>query len=245
MADRKLPNHIKIILTFLVLFQYYEISTWKYALAAGSLILAFRRYDQQDFRETLGLVFQPKELLGAIAVFALSAGLTEVFIQYSITPIGTTKELPEILGTWFLRPFFQAFNEEILVRPLLFGLMLNTLRLSRSKACVLSAIIFTILHYALCKLLFNIVLAPVPAFFIFFSAIALNSIFILRGNILLTWAIHAGVNFSFFGGEYMTPGGLPLSDAEKFNLIYDSIPLLVFTVIFSVALFFRMRSSKR
>ncbi len=222
------------ILLIALLFPYYKMATWKYALATLVTITIFKKLHPQNFKELLGLSFEKKLFRPAIIIFMVSALLMEILIQIIIKPTGVTKDSTVLLSFWILRPFFQSLNEEMFGRAYLIHL-LEKITPKKSTQSYLMAVIFTLLHFLFCIIIFDVNLSPIAGFTFFFATIAMNLIYYRTGNILYTWAIHFGINFTFFGGIYLDANELLLNDAQKLNLIYGHflIPIVAFiTLIF-------------
>jgi len=56
---------------------------------------------------------------------------------------------------------------------------------------------------------------------IFLGTLAMNNVYYYFKHIVFTWAIHAGINFSMFGGQFST-GLTGFNDAQRFNLVLGS-----------------------
>lgn len=213
----------KFIVTLVLLFPFTKIEMWKYALASMVTLYLFKKSYPEDFKLRLGIQFKKSHIPWAIAVLVAFAWGTEWFIQSTLEESSIIKESPVILGLWFLQPFFQSLNEEMILRSL-FLQWLDEKLSSRSQwlTNLFMATLFTLLHFLFCKLLFKTDMNVLAGVILFLGTILMNMIYFKTGNILFTWAIHMGINFSFFGGEYLTQAGMKLNDAEKFNLIYSS-----------------------
>jgi membrane protease YdiL (CAAX protease family) len=219
---------VKFFLILIAAFPYYQITTWKYVIATFFIFYLFKKFHPQNFKERLGLNFQSGRILWGIGLFLACAVFIELYIQWYLPVTGVTKESPTILGLWFLQPFFQSLNEEMLARSVFVLWLTQKFKTPNEWTInVLMASAFTALHFATCAWIFKTPMVPMAGVVIFVATILMNLIYFRTNNILFTWAIHFGINFSFFGGNYTSSQNVQLNDAEKFNLIYGSYPVVL------------------
>lgn len=218
----------KVILTLFLLFPYTKITMWKYALATFATLVIFKKSSPGSYKEKLGLNFSRKQIPWGILVFIICAALTETFVQSQLAGGLVVKESPEIFGLWIFQPFFQSLNEEMILRALFLWWLFEKLKnYPAYLSHLVMALLFSLSHFLFCYVLFGIHLDPMAGLALFLGTLILNILFDLSGSILFSWAVHFGINFSFFGGTYLK-GGILLNDAEKFNLIYSSASVSLF-----------------
>ena len=210
----------KILLILAVAFPYYKIATWKFMVASAVIFFIYHRFHAETYRAKLGVMFPKSQLPGAVGLWLFCAVATEFSIQSLLKNSDITKGSPVLFGLWFLQPLFQSLNEEMLLRSLFLKWLVEHLKLTLTKLNFLMALVFAGLHFLFCTVLYHTNLDPLAGLTIFFATLAMNKMYFKTENILYTWAIHFGINFSFFGGEYARTGAQILNDAEKFNLVY-------------------------
>lgn len=219
----------KLLLVLVIAFPYSKMTMWKYALASFGILFLFQKFYPESFRQKLGLNFTTKQFPKAILLCVVLACLIEAGIQQLLALGEIKKESAFILSFWFLQPFFQSLNEEMLLR----ALFLDWIP-SRYKNVIMAAV-FSILHFIFCYFLFDTQMAVLAGVSLFLATYAMNLVYFETGSILFTWAIHLGINFSFFGGKYLDSSGRVLNDAEKFNLIYGHPWVVSTALVFAVA----------
>lgn len=236
----KLKPVIFYSLIFLLLFfPYFQITLWKYLLSCSLILLLFYWFDREHYKERLGLSFQKTQIPFFFIIFLTTAVSTEILIQSLLPGTNVSKDYPLIAGFWVLQPLTQSLNEEMLMRSLFFYFFSRFI-VSRWMQSLLFSVVFSLGHVIFCILVYKITLNLYTTFSFFFATLLMNMMFYRYQNIFYTWAMHWGINFSLFGGDYHRLDGTKVNDAEKFNLFLGTpqVCALIFMILLAVTFYF-------
>ncbi|MEQ9367018.1 MAG: CPBP family intramembrane glutamic endopeptidase [Leptospirales bacterium] len=204
---------------------------WRFAWASLLLILCAAACYRGGALRLLGLRVGPAQA-GAALGLGLIVWWGATLTVADLAERRTIRFVPfDSIELLFGKPFFQSFNEEMILRALLLGLFaayrpaLLHARGPRSWILPgLAALIFSALHWFYYNWLSDVGLRPGTLLSLFLVAFALNSFYLRAGHIFFGVAIHAGWNLVRFGGRFYTgdpqTGGLEyLRYAHTFDLL--------------------------
>jgi hypothetical protein len=194
---------------------------WAYALATAAILVALRFLLGQQWANSAGLKLHPLDALAALAAFALVAAGTKMLLPGIYAANHLTAGLPKIEQQFgFL---FQAFNEEILFRALMIGLVLQYAR-SAALVSLGLAFVFSAAHFLLYRFGTLHMVLSVPALAtLFFAGATMNNLYLAFRHIGFSWALHAGWNVIWLpAAAYDAVTKLPLHEPQLFNRVLGS-----------------------
>ncbi len=196
---------------------YSKMTWWTFGFATLAIILMVSLACPGTYQDVLKV--RPGKWIWAWPlVFVSFALLTERFIGMVASKAGISRSSPQILDTWILQPFFQALNEEMIVRGIVLSVLVTRCH-NRWIASLAIALAFAGAHHLFYLLTQDTAYVATTNVSLFFATLAMNNLVFATRSINLAWAVHAGTNFSLFGGGYLADGGGPFLDAQKFNLV--------------------------
>ncbi len=222
---------------------------WNFSLIATVLILIiFRLRDPSDWKQKLGINFNPVDWLGFFITTIVLLVISYFLVEYLATVSGYAFN-PKLFyyKDYFPRdyPFFpilgdylyyvpETFNEEILIGALLLmGLERHFKRLNKNIIAIVIALIFSLMHQALYKwspAQPGILLTPNTILALFFVGILRNVLILKTRKIAYSWAIHLSFNIIFFSGFYINSiTDQFASEPETFNLIFGNRIMVLIT----------------
>lgn len=220
---------------------YLNMAWWTFGLSTVLIIILYRMADPEKFAHYLGLTHIRKlDIFISSFIFALTALASEFIIGHICDKSSIARNNPRVLDTWILQPIFQAFNEEVLARSA-FLVFLSSYCQSRQVRSVGMALVFTIGHHLYCHFAMGTPLHFITNATIFIGTLALNNLYYLSRHIAYTWALHAGLNFSLFGGNFSS-NSEPFNDAQRFNLILGdstAVSIAILGLVLSTLMLYR------
>jgi hypothetical protein len=166
---------------------------WAFILATAAIMGVLRLLLGREWRSRAGLKLSPTQAGLVAAAFVLVAMGSRMLLHHVDSVAGLTVDAPNIMGqVGFL---FQAFNEEILLRALLIGVVLQYARSTLLVSLGL-ALVFAAAHFLLYRFSNPMHLAlSFPALAtLFFAGVAMNNLYLGFRHIGFSWALHAGWN---------------------------------------------------
>ncbi|MFT4553738.1 MAG: membrane protease YdiL (CAAX protease family) [Chlamydiales bacterium] len=224
---------------------------WRF-IPSTILIIAFTRlFYPKQWREYLGL----RDTVQSVSI-ALLICVTLTFLFHAVTAFSLPESYQHMLGDFadYAVVPFQSLNEEFIFRALFLSALLS-IKLSRWKAILLPALLFSTFHYLFYA--YNVVvesrgLLDYSALWsLFFFGMTMNVLFISTRSILLPWAVHCAWNFNQFGSHIMAVSAPESRVPEylSFNLLEGSSEVLILSflafVIVSYAVKDKIDSRKR
>ncbi len=184
---------------------------WRFAWATGLLLVCAIVFYRQDAQRLLGLraplwQIAASLMLGAGVWWAASALILDFAGDHGLDFIPF-----DSIELLFAKPLFQAFNEELILRALLLGVIaLGLVRIRRGGLrrgddwliSVGAALLFSGLHWIYYNWLSEIGLRMPTLLSLFCVGFALNAFYLRTGHIFFGAAIHAGWNLVRFGGRF-------------------------------------------
>lgn len=166
---------------------------WAFILAAAAIVAVLRLLLGREWRRRAGLKMPPTQAVMVALAFAVIAAGSGMLLPIVYQAAGLKADAPGILGqVGFL---FQAFNEEILLRALLIGVVLFYVR----SAVVISlglALVFSGAHFLLYRFSnpMHLALSFSALATLFLGGVAMNNLYLGFRHIGFSWALHAGWN---------------------------------------------------
>jgi len=223
----------KILFLFITIiaiaFSYIDIQAWKYCLATIVILYCYKKVYEFQSKKILGISFSKNNILPFIIISTICAVLFNFYITEVISDSTIQRTSPLTFLLWFIQPLFQSFNEEVIFRAQYFHHIKKYIT-HKAIQSILFSIIFSLGHGVFFKFAMNIELNFNVYFSLFVATLIMNHLFFVTNNIALSWALHFGINFSFFGGKYFQDGA-KLNDAEIFNLILGDEKILVPSIV--------------
>lgn len=192
-----------------------------------SIILTFF-FVQEHPLQHIGLRIGPKALFcsGLFLFFIYFAGHALVL---SICDAHGLSCIPRDVG-WITptRPFFQALNDEIVVRALLLGLLVRKMK-NGHAASFAGAGLLVAGHYLYYWSNFSVELEPATLVSLMFAMLACNYFFLAAGHIGYSVAFHAGWNLNRFSGLIRDVNGQRINEGMSFNLFEGRPEIVIFS----------------
>jgi len=203
---------------------------WAFMLVSAAILAALRLTLGPDWRGQAGLNLSLPQAVMVIAVFAGVAIGSGVLLHHVYEAVGLRATVPNIKEQAGL--LFQAFNEEILFRALLLGLLIDHLRpqalMPVILACLALALVFPAAHFLLYRYS-NPMHLPLslPALATLFCAgLAMNNLYLAFRHIGFSWALHAGWNVAWLPATFHDAAtGARLAEPQIFDRVLGSAPV--------------------
>jgi membrane protease YdiL (CAAX protease family) len=162
-------------------------------VVTAAIVAVLRLLLGQQWANYAGLKLSSAHAWLAIVAFALIAAGSQMLLHHVYEAAGlraTAPPLKDQIG--FL---FQAFNEEILFRAALIGLLIQFVP-SAPVVSLGSAFLFAAAHFLLYRFSnpMHLALSTAALATLFFAGVAMNNLYLAFRHIGFSWAIHAGWN---------------------------------------------------
>ena len=243
---------VALVLSFFV--PYLLDSPFEFALGTVGLYFSLRVIFGRHWRAKAGLHLNSREVLSSAALLVVMYFGAEFAVSSLLGRIdGRTVASspivhPTVWGMWAWKfsPFFQALNEEIVLRALLLGLLFRIVDLP-VLVCSVTGVLLAVAQL----FFFEMGFAGGGADFSFLLLVNL-SLFGILCNLLFLWSGHIGFGVALHAGWYLvrstsqySVGGRTLSAAQSANLIEGSWAMLVLlTLLLLISIAFVMPSRR-
>jgi membrane protease YdiL (CAAX protease family) len=166
---------------------------WAFILATAAIAAALRLLLGRQWPGTAGLNMSPVHALLAILAFALVATGSKMLLRHVYEVAGLSASAPAIQDQ--IGFLFQAFNEEILFRALMIGLLAQCIS-SASVISLVMAFLFAAAHFLLYRFSnpMHLALSMASLATLFLAGVAMNNLYLAFRHIGFSWALHAGWN---------------------------------------------------
>ena len=210
---------------------------WAFVLASVAILGVLRLLLGQQWTECAGLKLPRTHILMVVVAFtavAIGSGLLLPVIYQAAGLKATAPDIKEQAG--FL---FQAFNEEILFRALLIGLIVQYVR-SALAVSLGAALLFSAPHFLMYRFTnpMHLSLSLAALATLFLAGVAMNNLYLAFRHIGFSWALHAGWNVVWLPATiYDAVTNEPLAEPQVFDRVLGS-PVMVATTCAVAALSF-------
>lgn len=201
---------------------------WAFILASVAILAALRVVLGEQWTKAAGLRLSPAQALLVIPAFLLIAAGSTLLLHHVYGTAGLKADAPSLddqIG--FL---FQAFNEEVLFRALLIGLLIQWIP-SAPVVSLGAAFFFVVPHFLLYRFSnpMHLALSPGALSTLFFAGVAMNNLYLIFRHIGFSWALHAGWNAVWLPATfYDAATNQRLYEPQVFDRVLGS-PVLVAT----------------
>jgi hypothetical protein len=200
---------------------------WAFIPVTAAIIAALRLLLGQQWASYAGLSMSRVDALLAIVAFALIATGSTFFLHHVYEAAGLRADAPipeEQFG--FL---FQAFNEEILFRALMIGLLIQFVP-SVSVISLGVALLFAAAHFLLYRFSnpMHLALSMAALATLFLAGLAMNNLYLAFRHIGFSWALHAGWNVVWLpAATYDAATNARLHEPQVFDRVLGSPAIVV------------------
>jgi hypothetical protein len=166
---------------------------WAFVLVTAAIMAALRLLLGREWANDAGLNLPPAHVLFVVIAFAVVAIASQMLLPLVYEAAGLKANPPNLEGqAGFV---FQAFNEEILLRALMIGLLIQCVR-SELTISVGLAFLFAAAHFLLYRFSnpMHLALPMASLATLFFAGVAMNNLYLAFRHIGFSWALHAGWN---------------------------------------------------
>ena len=165
---------------------------WAFIPATVAIVAALRLLLGREWLDYAGLKLPPVHALLAVVAFVLIATGSNMLLRHVYEAGGLRADAPVIEDQ--IGFLFQAFNEEILFRALLIGLLIQWIP-SAPVVSLGAAFLFAAAHFLLYRFgTLHMVLSLTALATLFFAGVAMNNLYLAFRHIGFSWALHAGWN---------------------------------------------------
>jgi membrane protease YdiL (CAAX protease family) len=166
---------------------------WAFILATLAIMAALRLLLGRDWQSGAGLRISPVHALSAIAAFVLIAVGSAMLLPHVYAVAGLRANAPALKDQ--IGFLFQAFNEEILFRALMIGLLVQYVR-SAPVVSLALALVFVAPHFLMYRFTnpMHFALSMAALGTLFCAGVAMNNLYLAFRHIGFSWALHAGWN---------------------------------------------------
>jgi hypothetical protein len=166
---------------------------WAFVLVSTAIAAVLRLIFGQQWIACAGIKLPPAHILIVVAAFVMVATGSGMLLSIVYDAAGLKATAPGIAQQFgFL---FQAFNEEILWRALLIGLIVQYVRSAHLISFAL-ALLFSAAHFILYRYSnpMHLALSITALATLFMAGVAMNNLYLAFRHIGFSWALHAGWN---------------------------------------------------
>jgi hypothetical protein len=166
---------------------------WAFVLVSAAIVAVLRLLVGQQWTACAGIKLPPAHVLIVVVAFVLVATGSRMLLSVVYEAAGLKAAAPGIAQQFgFL---FQAFNEEILWRALLIGLVVQYVRPAPLISFGL-AFLFSSAHFLLYRYSnpMHLALSITALATLFMAGVAMNNLYLAFRHIGFSWALHAGWN---------------------------------------------------
>ncbi len=166
---------------------------WAFILVTAAILAGLRLLFGGQWLSPAGLKMPPAHAVLAIAAFASFAAAGTLLLHHVYRTTGLQAGAPALEDQ--IGFLFQAFNEEILYRALLIGLLLSW-GMSTPLVSIGTALLFAGAHFVLYRYSnpMHLALSWAALATLFLSGMAMNNLYLAFRHIGFSWALHAGWN---------------------------------------------------
>lgn len=217
---------------------------WAFILVTAAILVALRLLLGTQWRDHAGLNLSPAQALLAVLAFALIATGSKILLHHVYEEAGLRAGAPAAKAQFgFL---FQAFNEEVIFRALMIGLLIHYVRSAPAVSLAL-AFVFAASHFLMYRITNPMHLAlSIGALATLFSAgVAMNNLYLAFRHIGFSWALHAGWNVVWLPAAiYDAATNKQLYEPQIFDRVLGS-PTMIATACAMAVLSFVLLGRRR
>ena len=217
---------------------------WAYMLATVAIVMALRLLAGPQWANLAGLDLPPRHALWAAIAFVAVATASALSLPLVYGAHGLKVETAGMAGQ--IGFLFQALNEEILLRALLIGFLIQYLRSAPAGSLMISlgtALLYAAAHFALYRYSnpMHFALSMTALATLFCAGVAMNNLYLAFRHIGFSWTLHAGWNVvwlpaTFYDAETNTPLAEPqifdrVLGAPSLAIIAGAIAVLSFVLL--------------
>jgi len=195
---------------------------WAFILVTAAILAGLRLLFGGQWLSPAGLKMPPAHAVLAIAAFASVAAAGTLLLHHVYRTAGLQAGAPALEDQ--IGFLFQAFNEEILYRALLIGLLLSW-GMSTPLVSIGTALLFAGAHFVLYRYSnpMHLALSWAALATLFLSGMAMNNLYLAFRHIGFSWALHAGWNVVWLPAAfYDAASHAPLAEPQIFERVLGS-----------------------
>jgi hypothetical protein len=197
-----------------------------FALVSAAIVGALRLLLGREWTGRAGLKLPSRDIVLVVLAFAMVATGSKLLLPIVYKAAGLKANAPNIEDQ--IGFLFQAFNEEVLFRALMIGLVLHYVR-SPVLVSLGLALLFPVAHFVLYRYSnpMHLALSINALTTLFFAGVAMNALYLTFRHIGFSWALHAGWNVVWLPATiYDAASHARLYEPQVFDLVLGS-PILV------------------
>jgi len=208
-----------LLLLSYLLFTYYAFNGWGYSCIGTLLIMFFAWLARKDsFLEMVGLRVSWRVILRSVLAAAVVVALAFLLIN----PVAARNQVIirfSGVGDYY-HDLFYVLNEEIVLGALVLHYLTRRRSMRPLTASVLLALVFSIFHFVAYKWIMadRGELGVLTLLTLFLVGFVRNSLILINGHVLYSWALHVGWVMVMLGSLHEQGGQLiRLTEPERFN----------------------------
>jgi hypothetical protein len=195
---------------------------WGFILASAAIVAALRLLLGRQWAGLAGLALPPAHVLLMVMAFVAVATASQMLLPLMYEAAALKAKSPRLADqVGFL---FQAFNEEIVFRALLIGLLVHFAR-SAPLVSLAAALVFAAAHFLLYRFSnpMHWALSASALGTLFLAGVAMNNLYLAFRHVGFSWALHAGWNVVWLPAAFFdATSNAPLHEPQIFDRVLGS-----------------------
>ncbi len=216
-----------------ILFSYYYFNGW-WNSSIGTVLILFFSYLiwKKDFLNMIGLRLNLKTGIKSLFLAGIFIISSLVLMKY----IANKHNISIFYTNWknYYHDIFYILNEEIVIGAIILFTSVKKYKISPIVASIGLALVFSLIHYAFYKWIFNDrgIIEISTLVTLFFIGFVRNNLILQTGHITYSWALHFGWMVIMFGSRHIyTDTKIALTEPVKFNTYLGSKEMLIISII--------------